>query len=303
MLVNPRFPISKPYFSVVIPTYNRPLQLANCLTSLVKLDYPHDYFEVIIVDDGSKVSLKETIAPFYKLLNLTLVIQSNAGPATARNTGAKVARGSVLAFIDDDCQPDAHWLGTLERYFIHNFQASEQPHVVGGRVYNILTGNNYAIASQALVNYLYQCYNADKDNCGFFTSNNLAVSAADFHAIGGFDETFPLAAAEDREFCDRCLSERYRLIYAPEVVVNHTHNLTLESFWTQQFNYGRGAHHLYRKRATQGLQQVKRQPWTFYLGLLLYPFFRYCLPQAFVIACLFLVSQIAVFVGLSTGRN
>ncbi len=41
----------KPFFSIIIPTYNRPEQLAACLKSLTRLDYPQDCFEVIIVDD------------------------------------------------------------------------------------------------------------------------------------------------------------------------------------------------------------------------------------------------------------
>ena len=294
--------ISQPYFSIVIPTYNRPQSLATCLASLEKLDYPRDRFEVIVVDDGSKISLDDAIAPFYESLNLTLITQANAGPATARNTGAKVAKGTVLAFTDDDCQPAANWLRILELYFSGDCQSSEITYAVGGKIYNSLCENYYSTASQAIIDYLYQYYNAEPRDAVFFTTNNLAVFAADFHAIGGFDETFSIAS-EDREFCARWRTKGYKLIYVPEVVVYHAHELTLTSFWRQQFNYGRGAFHFYQRRAERGLQQSQSQPWTFYLSLLYYPFRRYSLPKSLVVALLFFVSQVAVVAGLLTEEN
>jgi GT2 family glycosyltransferase len=295
--------ISQPYFSIVIPTYNRPQLLTACLASLTKLDYPRDRFEVIVVDDGSKLSLKDAIALFQESLHLTLISQVNAGPATARNTGARVARGAVLAFIDDDCQPTANWLRALELYFLNDFQISERPYAVGGQVHNILANNYYSVASQAIVDYLYEHHNTEPRNCRFITSNNLAVSTTDFLTIGGFDETFPLAAAEDREFCDRWVNTGYQLIYAPEATVYHTHDLTLELFWRQQFNYGRGAFHFYQCRTEQGFQHTQYQPWMFYLSLLHYPFRQYSLSKSLIVALLFLISQIAVLVGLLTERS
>lgn len=290
----------KPYFSIVIPTYNRPQSLAACLASLEKLDYPRNRFEVIVVDDGSEVSLNDTITPFHESLNLTLITQANTGPATARNTGCKVAKGTILAFTDDDCQPAANWLSSLELYFIGDSQVPEIPYAVGGQIYNSLSKNYYSIASQSLIDYLYEHYNAEPRNSGFFTSNNLAVFATDFRAIGGFNEKFPLAAAEDREFCNRWRTEGYRLIYAPKVVVHHAHKLTLKSFWRQQFNYGRGAFHFYQRQEQRSLQQPQRQPWTFYLSLLYYPFRQFPLPRSLTIALLFLVSQVAVVMGFMT---
>ncbi len=49
-------PIMQPEFSIIVPTFNRPTQLAACLTALARLDYPRDRFEVVVVDDGSEKS-------------------------------------------------------------------------------------------------------------------------------------------------------------------------------------------------------------------------------------------------------
>lgn len=186
---------NKIVFSIIIPTYNRPQPLTNCLQSLADLDYPDNRFEVIVVDDGSKISLKTVVKPLQNQLNLTLIPQANAGPATARNTGAKQAQGKFLAFIDDDCTPANNWLQVLETYLI-----AHANDLIGGCIINALSENIYATASQALLDYIYASYQNKTKFPQFFTSNNIALSAENFWAIGGFDTNFPLAAAEDREF-------------------------------------------------------------------------------------------------------
>jgi len=100
-------------FSVVIPTCNRPSRLRACLESRVRVEYPRAQFEVIVVDDGSSTSLKEIVSDYEPHLNITLLVQSNRGPAAARNAGARRAKGRFLAFTDDDCRPAPDWLGAL----------------------------------------------------------------------------------------------------------------------------------------------------------------------------------------------
>lgn len=254
---------NKIVFSIIIPTYNRPQPLTNCLQSLADLDYPDNRFEVIVVDDGSKISLKTVVKPLQNQLNLTLIPQANAGPATARNTGAKQAQGKFLAFIDDDCTPANNWLQVLETYLI-----AHANDLIGGCIINALSENIYATASQALLDYIYASYQNKTKFPQFFTSNNIALSAENFWAIGGFDTNFPLAAAEDREFCDRLLSHNYNMRYAPEAIVYHAHHLTLKTFYRQHFNYGRGAFLFHKTYSQRHPQQKSIQSWSFYLKLI-----------------------------------
>src|SRR5437016_6865605 len=186
-----------PVFSIVVPTYNRPGQLAACLQALAHLSYPKDCFEAIVVDDGGQTRPDEVVASFRDRLDLTLLRQPHAGPAAARNTGVVKARGAFLAFTDDDCRPWRDWLKTLAVRL-----AKDPDCIVGGRTINALPDNPYSSASQHLIDYLYSYYNADPDRARFLTSNNLTLAADRFRAIGGFDTTFPGAAAEDRDFCD-----------------------------------------------------------------------------------------------------
>src|SRR5687767_5128657 len=104
------------FFSIIIPTYARPKQLAVCLEAIARLNYPRDRFEVIVVDDGSESPPEHVVKSFSERLSLTLLAQPNSGPASARNTGAWEAKGEFLAFVDDDCAPDAGWLRGLEAH-------------------------------------------------------------------------------------------------------------------------------------------------------------------------------------------
>ena len=179
-------------FSIVVPTYNRPQYLARCLNALAQMTYPRDRFEVIVVDDGSAQSMAPTVAPFRASLNLTLIEQANGGPAKARNAGAAQAQAQYLVFTDDDCQPTPTWLQALEA----KLQACPQA-LVGGHTLNALPDNLFSTASQILIDYLYDYYNA-RHQPSFFASNNFAMAVEQFQAIGGFDTSFPLAAGEDR---------------------------------------------------------------------------------------------------------
>ncbi len=248
--------------SVIIPTYNRPQQLSNCLQALIQIKYPS--FEVIIVDDGSDQSLENTVFGFQSQLNIKLITQENQGPAAARNTGAKFSQAEYLAFTDDDCLPNATWLASLAEVL------KLSPHcLVGGKTENALAANPYATTSQAILEVVYSYYYEQGKPLRFFASNNFAVSRLDFLNLGGFNENF--RTSEDREFCDRWLTEGYDLKYVPSALLYHAHELTLATYWRQHFNYGRGAYKFYQRRMKQGLKGLKVEG-QFYQKLITYPF-------------------------------
>lgn len=235
-----------PNFSVVVPTYERPAQLAACLRALSQLDYPRERFEVLIVDDVSARPPHELTESFGDALDVKLLGQTrNAGPAAARNLGARQARGEFLAFTDDDCEPEREWL----RAFAARF-AEEPARIVGGRTVNALASNPYSETSQLIIEVVYAHFNRDSEDARFFASNNFAVHAASFRDAGGFDETF--RTSEDREICARWRSRGLGMTYEPRAVVRHSHRLTLGSLWRQHFGYGRGALRFHRARACVG---------------------------------------------------
>lgn len=255
--------------SVVVPTYGRPQALAACLSALADSRIAPGEFEVIVVDDGSPEPLDAVVEAHRGRLQVALHRQSNRGPAAARNAGAARARGSVIAFTDDDCLPDPAWL----RHLSARAEAHEGA-LIGGRTENVLTSNPFASASQHLVSYLYEYGRTEVGGprwSGFFTSNNLAVPTAAFRDLGGFDEGFPLAAGEDRDFCARWVEEGRPCLYAPEALVRHAHPLSGRGFLRQHWNYGRGAFHFHEARRRRGLGGMHPEPPAFYAGMVRYP--------------------------------
>jgi glycosyltransferase involved in cell wall biosynthesis len=280
-------------FSVIVPTYNRPRQLTDCLAALAALDYPADRFEVIVLDDGGDRPLEEIVARYREKMRVTLLRQPNAGPAAARNAGAAKARGRFLAFTDDDCAPARDWLRTFEA----RLAAANDPIIVGGRVVNVLTENLFATASQLIVDVGCAYHNGDAERARFCTANNFAVPTEHFRAIGGFDGNFRIAASEDREFCGRWLHRGYRIAYAPDVLVHHAHELTWRSFLRQHFTYGRGALLLQKIRSREQWQ-VFEPNLGYYIDLLLYPLARSINGRSLLISALLLVAQSASAAGI-----
>jgi glycosyltransferase involved in cell wall biosynthesis len=263
----------------------------------MQLDYPRDRFEVIVIDDGSSIPLNAVVAPFQKSLHLTLLRQQNAGPAAARNAGATAAIGRFLVFTDDDCTLTPQHLHTLEKY------CQQVPdHLIGGHTLNALPENDCSTASQLLIDYLYHYYNIHH-RPSFFASNNFATPKAQFEKLGGFDTSFPLAAGEDREFCDRWLDHGYPMSYAPDVQIYHAHQLSLRTFWRQHFNYGRGAFCVRQMRAARANNRIQVEPLSFYFNLLSYPFGRESVFRAAWLSGLLLLSQVANVVGFFVEKS
>lgn len=278
--------------SVIIPTHNRPERLRECLNALACQSQTGVDFEVLVVDDGSEPSMEPTVRSVQGLV-IHYIRKPQGGPASARNLGASEAGGRYLVFLDDDCQPPRDWLGRIAEAVEANPGA-----ILGGRTVNKLSGNKYSSASQLLVDFLYHYYQG-ADEGRFFTSNNLIVPKQDFEALGGFDEGFRRAAAEDREFGYRWIAEGRPLVFLPTILLYHSHQLSLPSFLRQHFNYGRGALRYWKLRSQREGKSIRVEPGRFYFRLVTYPFTiaELSLPQRLSMAFLMCVTQLANAMG------
>src|SRR4030042_5309509 len=98
--------------SVVIPTHNRKDLLRDTLNSLARQTYPNDYFEVVVVDDGSSDGTKEVETEAFPF-TLRYFWQANQGDAAARNYGAQQSKADILVFLDDDIVVEPGYLTHL----------------------------------------------------------------------------------------------------------------------------------------------------------------------------------------------
>jgi glycosyltransferase involved in cell wall biosynthesis len=228
--------------TVVIPTYGRSESLHHTLAALAKQDMRG--FEVVVVDDGSPEPVTEDVAPTTDIFELRIIRQQNAGPAAARNRGAREARGEILAFTDDDCLPQPTWLSTLVQEL-----SSHPDALVGALTFNGLPNNNWSATSQLIIDLVYDHFNRDPANAYFLASNNLACRRELFLKLVGFDGAFPRAGAEDRDFCDRWRMTKRPIRLLRQPLIEHLHAQTFAKFLNLHYRYGRGAY----------LYQIKRK--------------------------------------------
>jgi hypothetical protein len=93
-----------PMISVVVCSYNGSATIRDTMEGLKNLDYP--FFEVIVVNDGSKDATPDIVAEY----DVHLITTTNSGLSSARNTGLHAANGEIVAYLDDDAYPDQQWL-------------------------------------------------------------------------------------------------------------------------------------------------------------------------------------------------
>lgn len=211
--------------SVVVPTRDRPAALERCLAALARQRV--EELEIVVVDDGSESGAAK--APGARVLR-----SGGAGPAAARNLGAHAARGDVICFTDDDCAPGPGWARRLAAACAGGGAAA------GTTIADPAAGAP-AAAAQLLTNALML---ASRDGTGgglrFAPTCNLACHAETLRALP-FDESFALAAGEDREWCARLVAGGAVLHHVPEAVVVHRPQLGVRGLVRQQVRYGRGA--------------------------------------------------------------
>ncbi len=115
---------TRPFVSVIVPTYNRPDYLEDALRSIIAQDYPADCFEIIVVDNGSTDDTLDRISRLAQETagrhNLKYVREQRRGLVFCRHTGAKHANAKILLFTDDDAVFDRNWIAAIvELYRTH----------------------------------------------------------------------------------------------------------------------------------------------------------------------------------------
>ena len=105
-------------FSVIIPVYNRPDEVAELLESLTKQDFK-DY-EIIIVEDGSAVPCEEVVNGYKDRLPVRYFTKPNSGPGQSRNYGAERAQGEYLLIWDSDILVPEGYFEAIETFLKTN---------------------------------------------------------------------------------------------------------------------------------------------------------------------------------------
>jgi GT2 family glycosyltransferase len=199
---------ARPVLSVVVPTCGRLQLLDRCLRALAGQRMDTRRFEIIVVDDRPDAETERAVRDWAVRAHPLAVryIASNGphGPAAARNRGWRAARGEIVAFTDDDIEPDAHWLQN------------------GWRA---MKGSVDAVCGRIVMRVPARPAEYERDASGLERSElvtaNCFCRRRTLEGLGGFDERFRLAWREDSDLHFRLLQAGARIARANDALVVH----------------------------------------------------------------------------------
>ena len=221
-----------PTVSIVVPVLDRAEELGRCLASIGQIDYPQEKLQLIVVDDGSRDDSAEVARRFG-----ALVVSSGGvrrGPAAARNVGARLACGEILAFIDSDCTASTGWLAELVPHF-----RDPKTVAVGGMVEGMCSASavdRYEAVMSSLSLGARERFGNSGDDTFYLPSCNLLVRRPAFLSVGGFEES--MHVGEDVDLTWRLRDAGWTIAYLPAGNIMHEHRSSLRSFMSRRFDYG-----------------------------------------------------------------
>lgn len=167
-----------PRVSIIIPHLNTPEALVRCLQSLSIQTLDHGDFEILVIDNGSRMSLDPVAAAWPEVKFLR---EPTPGPGPARNLGVRHAAADILAFIDADCRADRGWLQAAV-----DAVAADPRRPAGGDVRVDFRDPAHVSgleAFEAVFSFRQKMYIRRKHFSG---AGNLACTRATFAAVGDF---------------------------------------------------------------------------------------------------------------------
>lgn len=226
--------LKEPFFSIVVPVYNRPQELEELLHSLLQQEYRN--FEVVVVEDGSENRSEQVVQKFAGQLNIRYCYQPNQGPGPARNFGFNQSKGDYFISFDSDCIIPPDYLLSVIR-----FMERQQVDAWGGPDAGHLSFTNL----QRAMAYTMSAFlttggiRGGSSALGHFQprSFNMGISRQVFEATGGFHFN---RYAEDIELSIRIRKAGFSSWLIPNAFVYHKRRTNLAEFFRQVSNFGRG---------------------------------------------------------------
>jgi glycosyltransferase involved in cell wall biosynthesis len=236
--------------TVVIPTYNQRRLLKRTLSSLERQAVEEKKFEVLVINDGSTdgtLSLLEKRKKKSKLV-FKFFSQSNKGASSARNLGARTAKGKIILFLDSDQIASKDLI--LEHLKSHREHKEESVVVLGQIEWHpsleispfmewLKKGGPY------LSYFLFK--EGIRPDFKFFYTGNLSIKKSYFLKANGFDENFPASGFEDIELGYRLSKIGLNMFYNEKAISYDVQKMKLNDFKKRMFKVGKAAKILFKK--------------------------------------------------------
>lgn len=247
----------RPYFSVVVPTFNRLERLRRVIAALERQAYPSDSYEVIVISDGSTDGTDAYLETLRSTMQLQWLTQANRGPAAARNAGVQKAVGDFIVFIDDDVVPEPQ---LLEEHARSHQEAGRDVVVLGP----LLTPEGFDMApwvrweQEMLMKQYKALLRGDwTASARQFYTGNASLRRSHILAAGGFDEGF--RRAEDVELAYRLANNGLKFVFNIKAVGMHFADRSYRAWLEAAYTYGRNDVIFARDRNQKWLLPTIRQ--------------------------------------------
>jgi glycosyltransferase involved in cell wall biosynthesis len=262
-------------YSIVVPVYNRPDEVDELLESLSSQTFKD--FEVVIVEDGSKITCKDVCEKYASILDLHYYYKENSGPGQSRNYGVERARGEYVLIVDSDAVAPRGFMQAIDD------ELQRQPSDAWGgpdAAHESFTDVQKAISYAMTSFFTTGGIRGGKKQLDKFypRSFNLGIRREAYLALGGFSKTrFSKMSlyGEDIDFSIRIYKAGYSCRLFPEAWVWHKRRTDFRKFWRQVYNSGYARVNLWRMYP-EALKPVHALPSVFTVGvaalLLLAPF-------------------------------
>lgn len=246
-------------YSVIVPVYNRPVEVKELLESL-SVQTLKD-FEVIVVEDGSTEKSDTSCDSYTDRLEIHYYYKPNSGPGPSRNYGAERSNGDYLIILDSDVIVPADYLQAIENALReHPADAFGGPDRAHASFSTIQKAINYAMTSFFTTGGIR---GGKKKMDKFYPrSFNMGIRREVFQNIGGFDN---IRYGEDIDLSTRLFKAGYDCRLFPDAFVYHKRRVKFSSFFKQVKHSGE-ARVMLKKRYPETFKLVHLLPALFVLG-------------------------------------
>jgi glycosyltransferase involved in cell wall biosynthesis len=249
------------FYSIIIPVYNRPDEIAELLLSLTRQSLKK--FEVIIVEDGSTETCKSEVEGFVDKLDIHYFFKENTGQGFSRNYGFDKAKGDYFMVFDSDCILPETYMQTVDEHLTKEpLDAFGGPDRAKESFTIIQKAINYSMTSIFTTGGI----RGNKKHAGTYhpRSFNMGISREVYAKTGGYITT---RMGEDIEFSIRIIKEGFKVGLIEEAYVYHRRRTTLGQFYKQLHYFGRARIKISRLYANE-LKLVHFFPVLFLVGWL-----------------------------------
>lgn len=228
------------FFSIIIPLYNRPLEIKELLQTLTLQTYTN--FEVLVIEDGSQNAAKEIVESFASQLNIQYYFKTNTGQGFTRNYGFQRAKGDFFIIFDSDCLIPENYLATVNQEISkNNLDAYGGPDAAHHSFTPIQKAISYAMTSVFTTGGIR---GKSKNAGGQFhpRSFNMGLSRKVWEKVGGFTIT---RMGEDILYSIAIQQAGFKIALIEYAIVYHKRRTNFIQFWRQLHFFGRGRINIY----------------------------------------------------------